>query len=292
MSIEHIDKRDTSRLFRERLARLLDRSGMNRSRFAASVDLDRSALSQLLSGETVRLPRAETLIRIATTQGVSLDWLLGISQDEGVSAEIRPALELEEAQDARADAALTQWHQEAAGTKIRYVPTTIPDFLRTDAVISFETRETKPPVAAQIDDARERLAYSRKPENDTEVCMPVQTVEALAQGDGIWAGLSERTRATQLAQMARLADELYPGLRIFLFDGRRTFSAPYTVFGPMRAAVYMGDMYLVLNAKEAVDALTRHFDQLIRSAVVRPHEASTFLEDALNKTASPQPEAL
>lgn len=274
---ERIDKRDASRLFRERLARLLDRSGMNRSRFAAAVGLDRSALSQLLSGETTRLPRAETLIRIASTQGVSLDWLLGISQDEGVSAEIKPALELEEAQDAGNDAALRRWHQDAAGTKIRYVPATIPDFLRTEAVIAFETRATKPSVEYQIDDARERLAYSRKPENDTEVCMPLQTLQALAEGSGPWTTLDADARRAQIAQMARLADDLYPGLRIFLFDGRKTFSAPYTVFGQTRAAVYMGDMYLVLNAKEAIGALTRHFDQLIRSATVRPHEAGRVI---------------
>ncbi|MBO6639826.1 MAG: helix-turn-helix transcriptional regulator [Roseitalea sp.] len=272
-----MDKRDASRLFRERLARLLLRSGLNRSQFAGTVGLDRSALSQLLSGETARLPRAETLIRIAATQSVSLDWLLGLSQDEGVSAEIRPALELEEAQDSRDDAALMQWHQDAAGTKIRYVPATIPDFLRTDAVIAFETRETKPPVAAQIDDARERLAYSRKPENDTEVCMPLQTLQALAEGNGPWAALNEPVRHAQIRQIAALTDDLYPGLRLFLFDARRTFSAPYTVFGPTRAAVYMGDMYLVLNAKDAIDALTRHFDQLIRAAVVRPHEAGAVI---------------
>ena len=272
-----VDKRDASRLFRARLARLLERSGMNRSRFAASVGLDRSALSQLFSGETTRLPRAETLIRIASTQGVSLDWLLGISQDEGVSAEIRPALELEEAQDTHNDAALMRWHQEAAGTKIRYVPATVPDFMRTEAVIAFETRATKPSVAHQIDDARERLAHSRKPENDTEVCMPLQTLQALAEGTGTWAGLGKAQRHAQIDRIARFAADLYPGLRIFLFDGKQTFSAPYTVFGPMRAAVYMGDMYLVLNAREAVSALTRHFDQLIRSAVVRPHEAGGLI---------------
>lgn len=276
----HVDKRDTSRQFQDRLAQLVDRSDLNRSRFAEGVGLDRSALSQLLSRDTVRLPRAETLIRIATTHNVSLDWLLGVSQDEGVSAEIRPSLELEEAPDNTANAALVSWHEEAAGMKIRYVPATIPDFLRTETVIAYEMRDTKPPVAAQIDDARERLAFSRRPENDTEVCMPFQTISTLANGTGIWAGLNTETRAEQIERMAQLADDLYPGLRIFFFDGRLTFSAPYTIFGPIRAALYVGDMYLVLNAKDAVLALTRHFDQLIRSAVYRPHEAGEIIRKA------------
>ena len=81
-----MDKRDLSGLFRERLRVLLQRSAMRQSAFAQSVGIDRSALSQLLSGQTTRLPRAETLLNIAATHNVSLDWLLGLSHDEGVTA--------------------------------------------------------------------------------------------------------------------------------------------------------------------------------------------------------------
>ena len=72
------------------------RSGENQSAFAASIGIDRSALSQLLSGASTRLPRAETLMTIAETQTVSLDWLLGLSQDEGVTGEMRESIEIEE----------------------------------------------------------------------------------------------------------------------------------------------------------------------------------------------------
>ena len=78
-----VDKRDLSSLFRERLKMLVRRSDLNQSGFAAAVGIDRSALSQLLSGATTRLPRAETLLNIASENKVSLDWLLGLSQDEG-----------------------------------------------------------------------------------------------------------------------------------------------------------------------------------------------------------------
>ena len=87
-----MDKRDLSGVFRERLRRLLERSGLNHSAFAASIGIDRSALSQLLSSGAVRLPRAETLLAIARAHEVSLDWLLGQSQDEGVTGELRPTL--------------------------------------------------------------------------------------------------------------------------------------------------------------------------------------------------------
>ena len=76
--------------------------------------------------------------------------------------------------------------------------------------------------------------------------------------------------------MSRLLDDLYPTFRLFLYDGRMRYSVPYTIFGSIRAAIYVGDMYLVLNATQPVLALTRHFDNLIRSAIVNPHESAAF----------------
>ena len=117
-----MDKRDLSTIFRERLKLLLTRSDLNQSAFATAVGIDRSALSQLLSGASTRLPRAETLLNIAAEFKVSLDWLLGLSQDEGVTGEIRESLEIEEAPDGFDRTLLAKWHAEAVGTKIRYVP--------------------------------------------------------------------------------------------------------------------------------------------------------------------------
>ena len=51
-----------------------------------------------------------------------------------------------------------------------------------------------------------------------------------------------------------------------------------TVFGPLRAAVYIGDMYLVLNSTEHIRELTSRFDNLIRAAVVQPPEVVVRLE--------------
>ena len=272
-----IDKRDASRLFRDRLGQLLTRSGLNRSAFAAGVGIDRSALTQLLAGEVTRLPRAETLIRIAAEHGVSLDWLLGLSQAEDVTAAIKQSLELEEAPDDRGEPLLESWHAEAAGTKIRYVPTTLPDLLRTEAVISYESSENKRTLTSRLDEAQERIAYTRRPETDMEICMPVQRLHDLKGGTGLWTELPEKARLGQLEHMATLLDELYPSLRLYLYDGQSHFSAPYTVFGPYRVSVYVGDMYLVLNAKDAVGAMTRHFDSLIRAATVQAHEVAGWL---------------
>lgn len=269
-----MDKRDLSTLFRDRLRLLLARAGGSQAAFAAGIGVDRSALSQLLSDATTRLPRVETLLNIAAAHNVSLDWLLGLSQDEGLTGEIHESLKIEEGPGGFDRTLLARWHAEAAGTKIRYVPAGIPDLLRTDELIDYEAGITNRNPEAQIDEALYRIEYNRRPETDMEACMPAHTLEIFAQGRGIWAGLPEPARRRQLAHMARLLDELYPTFRLYLYDGRLRFSIPYTIFGSIRAAIYVGDMYIVLNATEPVQKLTRHFDNLIRAAVVNAHEAA------------------
>lgn len=272
-----MDKRDLSGLFRERLKLLIGRSGLNQSAFAAAVGIDRSALSQLLAGTSTRLPRAETLLNIAAEHKVSLDWLLGLSQDEGITGEIRASIEIADSTGGFDRTLLAKWHAEAVGTKIRYVPSGIPDLLRTETVIDYEAESAAQNRTTQMDEAKYRIDYNRRPETDMEVCMPRQTLETFAKGEGIWTNLPEAVRRMQVEHMARLIDDLYPTFRLFLYDGRRRYSIPYTIFGPIRAAIYVGGMYLVLNSTSTINTLTRHFDYLIRGAEINAHEAADFV---------------
>lgn len=273
-----MDKRDLGPVFRDRLKTVLHRFAGNQADFARSIGLDRSALSQLLADGSTRLPRAETLHAIAERHGISLDWLMGLSQSEKFAAEIKPMLEIEDTDGASDDTMLAKWHQEAIGYKIRYVPSTVPDLLRTEAVISYEyMRGRGPAEVTQIREAENRLDYSRRPESDMEVCMPVQQIRLLAEGRGIWSGLGREARRIQIGYMADLLDELYPTFRLYLFDELESFSVPYTVFGPKRAAIYVGDMYFVLNATDTIQALSSHFDNLIKRAVINAHVSADYL---------------
>ena len=279
-----MDKRDLSEIFRARLVELIERSGQSHVEFARKAGIDRSALSQLLSGRAARLPRAATLAHIAASRAVSRGWLLGLSPAEEVAPEILPAVEIEERADTVGETLLAHWHAEAAGTKVRYVPARIPDLLRTQAVIAYESRSL-PGATAQtrISEAETRIDYNRRPETDMEVCMTLQALRGLALGEGIWSDLPVDERRRQLEHMARLIEELYPTFRLFLYDGRDAWSVPYTVFGQKRAAIYAGDMYLVLNGTESIRSLTRHFDSLIRKATVNPHEVAWHVKDLISQ---------
>ena len=276
-----MDRRDTAQRFRERLHEAMERRQVNRSTLAAQIGIDRSTLSQLLSPEADRLPRADTAAAIASALHVSLDWLLGLSQQPKLGADILlESVEVRASANEPADESLTAWYAEAAGYKIRHVPATLPDLMKTEEVLDYEYRDfaarsTDRAIAA----SHGRLAYVRLPETDIEICQSRQSLASFARAEGVWRDLSPAARRTQLDHMIALIDELYPTLRIFFFEGLTHFSVPYTVFGPQRAVVYVGQMFFAFNTLEHIRVLTRHFDALVRASTVPAHTAADFLRE-------------
>ena len=278
-----MSRQQTVEIFRQRLIAVIEQSGLSRSAFATEIGLDRSTMSQLLSPNNDRLPRAETIIAIAAMAQVSVDWLLGLSEQGTMGTElVADALQIEANAGLPFDERLQRWHKEAAGYKIRYVPSTLPDLLKIEDVIRYEYKDYDQRLPdLRIEQSEARLQYSRRPETDMEVCNTYQRLEVFARGEGIWKSLSLATRCAQLERMIELSDELYPTLRWFLYDGVQSYSVPYTIFGPQRAAIYLGNMYFVFNATKQIQVLTRHFDGLIRAAVIQPTDIIDFLQQLL-----------
>ena len=93
-------------------------------------------------------------------------------------------------------------------------------------------------------------------------------MHAFIRNEGYYRGLPQAVRAAQVAHLVTVAEQLYPRLRLYLFDARRLYSAPVTIFGPLLAAVYIGQNYMVFRDSERVQALSAHFDRLVREADV------------------------
>ena len=269
--------------FRERMRLLIEQSGLNHSRFARSVGIDRSSLSQLLSPSALRLPRADTLAAIAETCQTSTDWLLGLTQEGPVGAElVTGPLEFEDFSVASVNGKILGWHRESGGHKVRYVPATLPDLLKTDEVAAYEFRRYGAGRTEQsIRDTRVLLSRHRREEAELEACQAAQDIRGFARGEGIWSGLSRAVRRTQLEHIIALLEELYPRFRWFQFDGREVYTAAFTIFGPLRTVVFVGQAYLVLNSREHIRLFSRRFDELIRSATVQPHEAGDYIRGLL-----------
>ena len=271
-------------LFQQRLQHVIDHSGLNRSSFATSIRVDRSTLSQLLSPENLRLPRADTVLSIAEVYQVSIDWLLGLTQEGEMGARIvHEALEVDD-WDTRINEKNLEWHREARGYKIRYVPTTLPDLLKTEAVAEYEfNRYGAGKIDQSVRDNQLLLLQQRHPGSELETCMPQHHLEGFALGEGIWRDLPPADRRAQLQRMIDLNEELYPGFRWFLYDGKETYSISMTIFGPMRVSLFLGKLYIIVNNIDHIQRITDRFDDLIRKAVVHPHEIRDHLHGLLRR---------
>ena len=216
-----MQKRETVETFRRRLAELIQRTGLSRAQFAAWAGLDRSTLTQLLSAENVRLPRAETIARIASRHSASIDWLMGLSEQDQVAADIVPQLAIEPDAASPADERLKRWHEEARGFKVRYVPATLPDQLKTDALIGYESGQFGAAAAdAWSGVARARIAHAQRPDSEIEVCAPLQRFEIFAAGEGIWRDLPARGSRRRATPCGERGEEPLSVVPLFLYDGR------------------------------------------------------------------------
>ncbi|HUF55402.1 MAG TPA: helix-turn-helix transcriptional regulator [Thermohalobaculum sp.] len=274
------DRRVLAERFRERVQSLIEQRQGGLSRFARDTGVDRSAISQLLDPRNDRLPRAETLYAIADSCGVTADWLLSLSNAQSGGHQVAPMLEFEQALDPSGFAPSERWRTEARGYKLRYIPSQLPHLLtlpapdRPRAGAAPETGMTNldPEAEARLHDTEAWLA-----DMDVEICMAVQTLEDLARGGRIWTATPAEDRRAQLEHIRRMLDLHYPALRLHLYDERRISPAPYTVFGPVRAVIYLGQSFLVVTAAEQVRAIGRHFDSIVRGCISDLDEVGAVL---------------
>lgn len=270
-------------IFRTRMQALIDRSGLNHAAFARLAGIDRSTLSQLLNAQGSRLPRADTLDAVAGACLVSVDWLLGRSQQEEMGAQIiEAALKVETHIRGPVDDRYLNWFREADGTRVRTVPVSFPDLLKTEEVIRFEYQGAFTGAdAAAYEAVAARLAVMRRAENDLEVCASLQAFTTMAFGEGTWHGLGRQAREDQIKYLIKLYEELYPGLRVYLYTLTEAYSNPFSVFGRKRVALFLGSSFLVLTNAAHIRLFNRRFDDLIKIAVVQPHQFTATMQDIL-----------
>jgi len=277
--MSRMHKSDRADLFRSRLAARLALTGMSRSALARAAGVDRSTIAQLLAGDEVRLPNAHLAAECASALGVSADWLLGLSERPESAAEVLSAsFRMETAQRTPADEQIIAWHQEAAGRKIRHVPATLPDILKTEAVLEWEYAAFLDKTPEQARGAmRETTDWLRAPGSDYEICVSIDKIRSLVRGEGYWQGLSLDARTEQIEFMVGQCERLYPSLRLYFYDAKKVFSAPVSIFGRLLAAVYVGQFYLVYRDSRQVSALTEHFDTLVRESEVEARNAGKII---------------
>ena len=278
---EKVDKRDRANLFRERLGQALGDKGESQSGLARKVGVDRSTISQLMGGDGARLPNAQVVAECASALDVSADWLLGLTdRPEPLANLLATSLTLTEAPRALIDEAIFNWHQEAAGYKLRHVPATLPDMLKTPEMLHWEY---EPQLGRSVEQAigasEDRLTWMRSARSDYEIALPLHELVSFARGEGYYTGLPPDIRLRQIDRLAQICDQLYPRLRIYVFDARRVFSAPVTIFGPLLAVIYLGRHYVAFRDSQRVVGITQHFDWLVRESETGARDFPRLLKE-------------
>ena len=265
-----MDKRDRSNLFKARIVQAMRDRDLSQSALARFAKVDRSTISQLTTGDAARLPNAQLVAECASALGVSSDWLLGLTDFKLAAADLLAAsMEVTEAPRALIDEQIFAWANEAAGYKIRHVPAMMPDMLKTEAMMHWEYAPHLGRSSDQVIGAsRDRLEWMQSSLCDYEIALPLFEVSSFANSSGYYETLPAEVRDEQIAHFIELHDRFYPRLRVFLFDARRLWSAPLTVFGPLVGVLYLGQHYLAFRDKERVQMLTAQFDTLVREATV------------------------
>jgi len=266
-----LSKRDRAALFRDRLTAALMSTGKSRAALARAIGVDRSTVTQILASGETRMPGGHVVAAAAQALDVSADWLLGLTdRPEQAGALLESSLSISETGRATGlDDQIFAWHREAEGYKIRHVPATLPDMLKTDAMLQWEYAPLthRRPTEA-IDAAAARLDWMSLSESDYEMALALHELESFARGEAYYAGLDADIRMAQLDWLLEVYERFYPSLRMFLFDTRRVYSSPVTVFGPKMAVIYMGRHYIAFRDRDRVRTITRHFDWLVREASI------------------------
>jgi transcriptional regulator with XRE-family HTH domain len=277
---EIIDKLARAHRFRLRLGQAIRDQNVSQSALAQMVGADRSTISQALTGDGARLPGAQVVGACAQALGVSADWLLGLSdRPESAAALSAAALTLTQAPRALIDERIFGWHQEAAGYKIRHVPAGLPDMLKTNDMLEWEYGPHLGRTATQaINASRDRLNWMRAAQSDYEIAMPLFEVQSFAAGTGYYSDLPANIRRDQLDQLLSLTTQLYPRMRLYLFDQRKLYSAPITIFGPLLTVLYTGGHYLAFRDRERIETLSLHFDELVRQAAFTARDIPAHFE--------------
>ena len=274
-----MDKRELATRFSKRLRQILESGEGGTAAFVRDTGIDRSALSQFLDPRTVRLPRAEALRNIAIARGISVDWLLDLETAQEGRQEVSSSIEIEGEKEEDVSP-LERWREEADGHKMRYVPSTLPDMLSLAGLQPDDSRDAIDARGSGVENVLEGMDIH---DMDLEIAMPIQTLEDVTYQSGLWRHFDPELCKRQLTHMAAICNETYPTLRLHLYDGTKTLSAPFTVFGKMRVAIYIGEAYLVVTSKEQIKTFVQRFDGLVRQSIIRPNKVDEHLASLASK---------
>jgi hypothetical protein len=123
--------------------------------------------------------------------------------------------------------------------------------------------------------------------SDFEIAIPMHKIQSFVDGTGYYADLPKVLRLEQIDHWRRITDTLHPHMRQYLFDARRLYCVPVTVFGHLLPVIYVGRTYLAFRDTQRMRAFSDHFDHLVRETSIAasavPDHLDTLQRNLLQK---------
>lgn len=214
--------------------------------FAA--DVGKGLLTRLITDEPDRLPDTYTLIKLAHALDVSLEYLLGLGAGRA-DAQISFAADFFDDASGSGNAVCDDVFLAQAGGYFVYICETIPDFLKTRAVLDLELGDKAAAAALHARALAMREATEAR-ENCGIMILDCGTIDHLAGGTGPYAGLTAAQAREQLGAISEFLDGQHPIISATVVDFHKHGLTQMYLSTPCRVVSRLGDGYLSVGNGE------------------------------------------
>jgi transcriptional regulator with XRE-family HTH domain len=242
-------------------------------------DITKAALLRLLSDDLDRLPDTYTLVKLAHALDVSLDYLLGVGVQR-IDSAISFAADFFPDPFSAENTLYEELFLSQTHGYFVYVCETLPELLKTKAVLQIELQNTALADAyhARMDAVRCSAATR---ENNGLVLMDSRVVDDLVQGGGRYKDLTAQQIREQIGHLTSFFDSQTPTVSACVVDYRKQGLAQVFLSTPCRVVSRLGDGYVATGNAE----LYQHLRNKARSA---SREGVAFSHYVAGAALSPQ----
>lgn len=273
---------DHFQIFQERLREAFAALGIRSARFCDKTGIARSTMTQLLKGDTARMPRLDTIVLLAQELNVTADWLLGLTNEKGKISEIvASTFDVAETERIIVDNhPMYRWvSQEPPDIKLRQHSHNIPDHMVTIDVLEYQYEDRYKQGNLSSESARSfcesfREKAARVP---VDICVPMQGLLSFAAGQDVWSSLGKPQRREQLLFAADCLDSRYPTHQMYIYSSFRNRPPTFILYGHQQASLWIGSYHLIFYIRSQIETFHRQFDDHVKSAIIYPHQAADHL---------------
>lgn len=235
------------------------------TQLAYASSITKAALARLLADDLDRLPDTYTLIKLAHALDVNLDYLLGLGLQR-LDASISFAADFFPNPFSSENTLYEELFLTQTSGYFVYVCETLPDLLKTRAVLDIELGDSTMSAAYHARMQALRSAASQR-ENNGLVLMDCRVIDDLLTASGLYRGLTTQQVREQIDLLGSFFDSQLPTVTASVVDYRKTGLAQMFLSTPCRVASRMGDGYVCTGNAELYQHLRQHAFNACRTGV-------------------------